>query len=131
MLPSFLSPFCTLAFCYAFNKTGRLMPQSLYFSMEFTSSVNLCVSFPHFLWGFAHIFSSPLPYLIMQPSSGVLLTLPCSILSIVLNTRLEAEHIHSGLFFEDKHVNQVSTSNLEMLVFRRLHYSQETATLRS
>ena len=98
------------------------MPQSLYFSMESASSMHLYVSFPHFLWGFAHTVSSPLPYLILHPPSGILLT-PCSILSIAL--------IHSRLFFKDKHVNQVSKSNLEMLVFRCLHYSQEIATLRS
>ena len=123
--PSFLSPFCRLAFllCHI-NKTGRLMLQSLSFSMEFASSMYLHVSSPHFLWGFAQILSSPLPYLILNPPSGILLTPSCSILSIALNTRLEAEYIHSKLFFKDKHVNQVSKSNLEMLLSRCHHYSQ-------
>ena len=131
MLPLSLVHFVDWLFCYAINKTGRLMLQSLYFSMEFASSMYLYVSSPHFLWGFAQILPSPLPYLILHPPSGILLTPSWSILSIALNTRLEAEYIHSRLLFKDKHVNQVSKSNLEMLVSKCNHYSQEIAILRS
>lgn len=88
MPPSYLHPFRTLGFCYAFNTTDIPMPQSLCFSLDFSSSLYLYVSFPHLLRAFANILSSSFFYLILYPPSGNLLTPSCSSLPIRLNTRM-------------------------------------------